>query len=98
MNTPSVFTYQVCNLLLLLVRISLQLTTYRQALALAYLPRVDGIFLLDDPQKLVQKGTIARIPFVSGDCDDEGTLFSLSQTNITYIPDFLYIRIALTTE
>jgi acetylcholinesterase len=47
------------------------------------MPRVDGLFLVDDPQKLVQQGQVARIPVVSGDCDDEGTLFSLTQLNIT---------------
>ncbi|KAI9434682.1 Alpha/Beta hydrolase protein [Lactarius indigo] len=54
-----------------------------QSLALAWLPRVDGVFLVDDPQKLVQRGKVARIPFVAGECDDEGTLFSLSQLNVT---------------
>ncbi|KAN0124162.1 carotenoid ester lipase precursor, partial [Lactarius tabidus] len=54
-----------------------------QSVALAWLPRVDGVFLVDDPQKLLQRGEVARIPFVSGDCDDEGTVFSLSQTNVT---------------
>ncbi|KAH8986603.1 carotenoid ester lipase precursor [Lactarius akahatsu] len=32
-------------------------------------------------QKLAQQGSIASIPFVTGDCDDEGTLFALSQLN-----------------
>jgi carboxylesterase type B len=59
------------------------LYTSYQSVALAWQPRVDGVFLVDDPQKLLQRGEVARIPFVSGDCDDEGTLFSLSQTNIT---------------
>jgi len=54
-----------------------------QSLALAWLPRVDGVFLEDDPQELVQQGKVARIPFVSGDCDDEGTPFSISLVNVT---------------
>ncbi|KAH9060193.1 carotenoid ester lipase precursor [Lactarius vividus] len=54
-----------------------------QSLALAWKPLVDGVFLVGDPQKLVQQGKVARIPFVAGECDDEGTLFSLSQTNVT---------------
>ncbi|KAF8272602.1 Alpha/Beta hydrolase protein [Lactarius quietus] len=54
-----------------------------QSLALAWRPRVDGVFLVDDPQKLVQQGKVANIPFVTGDCDDEGTLFSFSQLNVT---------------
>ncbi|EIW52423.1 carotenoid ester lipase precursor [Trametes versicolor FP-101664 SS1] len=54
-----------------------------QSLRLAWLPRVDGTFLVDAPQNLVQDGSVAGVPFVSGDCDDEGTLFSLSTTNVT---------------
>ncbi|VDC05628.1 unnamed protein product [Peniophora sp. CBMAI 1063] len=54
-----------------------------QSLDEAYLPRVDGDFLTDNPQKLVQRGKIANVPFITGDCDDEGTLFSLSNSNIT---------------
>ncbi|KAF8895233.1 carotenoid ester lipase precursor [Infundibulicybe gibba] len=54
-----------------------------QSLHLAWLPRADGVFLTDAPQKLVQQGSVANIPFITGDCDDEGTLFSLSTLNIT---------------
>ncbi|KAG7088905.1 hypothetical protein E1B28_012850 [Marasmius oreades] len=54
-----------------------------QSLNLAWLPRADGVFLTDNPQRLVQQGKVAKIPIVSGDCDDEGTLFSLSTLNVT---------------
>ncbi|KAK7437475.1 hypothetical protein VKT23_018546 [Stygiomarasmius scandens] len=54
-----------------------------QSLKLAWLPRADGVFLADHPQKLVQQGKIANIPIINGDCDDEGTLFSLSTLNVT---------------
>ncbi|KAK7459575.1 hypothetical protein VKT23_009557 [Stygiomarasmius scandens] len=54
-----------------------------QSLKLAWLPRADGVFLTDHPQRLVQQGKVANIPIVSGDCDDEGTLFSLSTLNLT---------------
>jgi len=54
-----------------------------QSLDLAWLPRADGVFLPDDPQTLVARGSVADIPFVTGDCDDEGTIFSLSTLNIT---------------
>ncbi|KAJ7366220.1 carotenoid ester lipase precursor [Mycena albidolilacea] len=64
-----------------------------QSLVLAWLPRADGTFLSDNPQRLVQQGKVAKIPFVTGDCDDEGTLFSLSTLNITTDAQFLeYIR------
>ncbi|KAJ8454773.1 hypothetical protein ONZ45_g19172 [Pleurotus djamor] len=49
----------------------------------AWLPRTDGVFLTNNPQKLVQQGKVANVPFVTGDCDDEGTLFSLANFNIT---------------
>ncbi|KAJ7713004.1 Alpha/Beta hydrolase protein [Mycena metata] len=60
-----------------------------QSLVLAWLPRADGTFLSDNPQRLVQQGQVAKIPFVTGDCDDEGTLFSLSTLNITTDAEFL---------
>ncbi|KAI0084373.1 carotenoid ester lipase precursor [Irpex rosettiformis] len=55
----------------------------RQALNSSWVPRADGVFLVDPSQQAVLKGTVANIPFVSGNCDDEGTLFALSQTDIT---------------
>jgi len=54
-----------------------------QSLDLAWVPRADGDFLPDDPQTLVAQGSVADIPFVTGDVDDEGTTFSLSTLNIT---------------
>ncbi|EIM86929.1 carotenoid ester lipase precursor [Stereum hirsutum FP-91666 SS1] len=54
-----------------------------QSLNLAFEPRADGIFLTDTPQQLVLKGEVANVPFVTGDCDDEGTLFSLANANLT---------------
>ncbi|KAH8982052.1 carotenoid ester lipase precursor [Lactarius hatsudake] len=71
-----------------------------QSLALAWQPRADGVFLTDHPQKLVQQGKVAKIPFVAGECDDEGTLFSLSNANITkdadlraYLTQFFLINV-----
>ncbi|KAH8079812.1 carotenoid ester lipase precursor [Cristinia sonorae] len=54
-----------------------------QSLNLAWTPRVDGVFLRDTPENLVVKGDFARIPFVNGNCDDEGTLFALPSLNVT---------------
>ncbi|KAG7088708.1 hypothetical protein E1B28_012678 [Marasmius oreades] len=54
-----------------------------QSLHLAWLPRVDGDFLGDSPQRLAQQGKVADVPFVSGNCDDEGTAFSLTSLNVT---------------
>jgi carboxylesterase type B len=84
--TPSFFTYQVRGLLPIAIQLrdcQLTIRSVPQSLDLAWPPRVDDDFLTDDPQKLVQQGQVAKIPIVSGDCDDEGTLFSLAQTNVT---------------
>ncbi|KAJ7464059.1 carotenoid ester lipase precursor [Mycena latifolia] len=54
-----------------------------------WLPREDGVFLPENPQRLVQQGKVSNVPFVTGDCDDEGTLFSLSTLNLTTDADFL---------
>ncbi|KIJ15037.1 hypothetical protein PAXINDRAFT_12297 [Paxillus involutus ATCC 200175] len=56
-----------------------------ESIVLAWQPHMDGDFLTDEPQNLVQQleGSIADVPFVTGSCDDEGTLFSVSTLNIT---------------
>ncbi|KIM38332.1 hypothetical protein M413DRAFT_30176 [Hebeloma cylindrosporum] len=56
-------------------------------------PRVDGVFLQDNPQKLIKAGKVAKVPFVAGNMDDEGTLFSIAQSNLTTEEDFrTYVR------
>lgn len=68
---------------------------------MAWSPRADGLFLQDNPQRLVEQGKVMNVPFVSGklrlhltrlcliiasgNVDDEGTLFSLSSLNITSV-------------
>ncbi|KAI0694775.1 carotenoid ester lipase precursor [Earliella scabrosa] len=59
-----------------------------QSLRLAWVPRADGLFLPDAPQQLVEQGNVAKVPFVSGNCDDEGTMFSFSTLNITTDKEF----------
>ncbi|KAH9929250.1 sterol esterase [Fomitopsis serialis] len=54
---------------------------------LAWQPRLDGDLLVQNPQRSVLMGQYAKVPIISGDCDDEGTLFSLGNINITYLPD-----------
>lgn len=44
-----------------------------QSLRNAWLPRTDGVFITKDAQVLVSEGKIATIPFIIGDCDDEGS-------------------------
>ncbi|KAH8982264.1 carotenoid ester lipase precursor [Lactarius akahatsu] len=54
-----------------------------QGLVLAWLPRVDGVFLKEPTQYSVVRGNVANVPMIAGNCDDEGSLFSISTMNIT---------------
>ncbi|KAH9008696.1 carotenoid ester lipase precursor [Lactarius deliciosus] len=54
-----------------------------QGLALAWLPRIDGVFLTVPPPYSVLRGNVANLPMITGNCDDEGSLFSISTTNIS---------------
>ncbi|KIK73281.1 hypothetical protein PAXRUDRAFT_21034 [Paxillus rubicundulus Ve08.2h10] len=82
---------------------NLMLSSY-QMFVIAWKPRVDGVFLTDDPQKLVKEGLVADVPFVAGDCDDEGTLLSLFTFNVTtdtqfeeYIKTYWFPNVPSTT-
>ncbi|KAA1472211.1 carotenoid ester lipase precursor [Dentipellis sp. KUC8613] len=58
-----------------------------QGLVLAYLPRVDGDFIKEPPLQLVRKGKVARVPMITGNCDDEGSLFSIASINLSTTAD-----------
>ncbi|TFY74776.1 hypothetical protein EWM64_g9237 [Hericium alpestre] len=58
------------------------ITSYK-SLNLAWMPRVDGAFLKDHPQQLVKQGSMAKIPMINGNADDEGTLFTVFNYNTT---------------
>ncbi|PFH48027.1 hypothetical protein AMATHDRAFT_76935 [Amanita thiersii Skay4041] len=49
----------------------------------AWIPRADGVFLKDTPQRLLLAGSLSKVPFVIGDVDDEATLFTFANLNIT---------------
>jgi carboxylesterase type B len=53
------------------------------SVALSYLPRPDGTALTQSPEVLVQNGKYAKVPFIIGDQEDEGTIFSIFQSNLT---------------
>ncbi|KAJ5162518.1 secreted lipase [Penicillium capsulatum] len=53
------------------------------SVALSYLPRPDGKVLTQSPDKVVTSGKYASVPFIVGDQEDEGTIFSLFQHNLT---------------
>ncbi|PLB48540.1 cholinesterase [Aspergillus steynii IBT 23096] len=57
------------------------------SVALSYLPRPDGKVLTDSPDVLSKQGKYAKVPFIIGDQEDEGTLFALFQSNITTTDD-----------
>lgn len=56
-----------------------------RSLDLSYLPRPDNssFFFPYSPEVPVRSGAFTRIPIIIGDQEDEGTLFSLTQANIT---------------
>lgn len=58
--------------------------SYR-SLDLSYLPRPDpnDSFFAQSPEAATQAGSFAKVPIIVGDQEDEGTLFSLVQSNIT---------------
>ncbi|KAI1352782.1 sterol esterase [Xylaria sp. FL0043] len=63
------------------------------SVALSYVPRPDGVVLPDSPDVLAKNGQYAAVPMIIGDQEDEGTLFSLFQSNMTTeadLIDYLY--------
>ncbi|KAJ7075011.1 carotenoid ester lipase precursor [Mycena belliarum] len=66
--------------------------SYR-SVALVWHPHVDGDVLMEDAMVSVSKRHYAKMPIMTGSCDDEGTLFALAQRNITNNVEFLqYIQ------
>ena len=59
--------------------------TRRQSLNLAWLPRVDGQFLTDNPQQLILAGKVANVPFVTGVC--RSTDPALAASNLYMMQD-----------
>ncbi|CAE7032864.1 hypothetical protein CFE70_004705 [Pyrenophora teres f. teres 0-1] len=50
---------------------------------LSYLPRPDGKTLTASPDALAKAGKFAKVPFIVGNQEDEGTLFGLFTANLT---------------
>ncbi|KAK6582972.1 hypothetical protein PZA11_004048 [Diplocarpon coronariae] len=59
------------------------------SVALSYLPRPDGRVLTDSAEILAANGLYAQVPFIIGDQEDEGTLFSLVQSNLSTTADLV---------
>ncbi|KAK6501028.1 hypothetical protein TWF506_003783 [Arthrobotrys conoides] len=51
--------------------------------AIAYGPRSGNRTVLDSPERLVASGKYAAVPMIQGSMEDEGTLTSLFQPNVT---------------
>ncbi|KAJ7819054.1 carotenoid ester lipase precursor [Mycena olivaceomarginata] len=49
-------------------------------------PRADGEVIAQDPMVSVSKGLYSKIPIMTGDSDDEGTIFAFGNKNITFLP------------
>lgn len=58
------------------------------SLALAFLPRVDGNVIPDNPANLMAQGKMYRVPTIAGSNNDEGTLFGLTSLNASTTADF----------
>lgn len=54
-----------------------------QSIALRSMPRPDGVVMTKSPDSLLREGKFAKVPIIIGDEEDEGTLWSLMQINIT---------------
>ncbi|PSR99246.1 extracellular lipase [Coniella lustricola] len=59
------------------------------SVALSYVPRPDGTVLTDSPEILSATGVYAAVPMIIGDQEDEGTIFSLFQSNVTTDEDLV---------
>jgi triacylglycerol lipase len=59
------------------------------SIALSYVPRPDGTVLPESPNVLVDNGRYARVPFIAGDQEDEGSFFALFQPNLTTTNDIV---------
>ena len=53
------------------------------ALGLTYIPRPDGHTLPDSAEVLAAQGKYVPVPVITGNQEDEGTLFALFQSNLT---------------
>ena len=61
-ESPNMFAYQVGAQFLCLFRNFINL----QGLILAWLPRVDGVFLTEPPQVAVLRGHVSNVPMITG--------------------------------
>jgi len=53
------------------------------SLKMSYIPRPDGTTFSDLPFKMILDGKYTKIPYIIGDMNDEGTIFSLRNLNVS---------------
>ena len=64
--TPNFFAYQVSGYIYHNHRQLSWSTIASQGLVLAWLPRVDGVFLTEPPQHAVLRGHVSNVPMITG--------------------------------
>ncbi|PYI07370.1 cholinesterase [Aspergillus sclerotiicarbonarius CBS 121057] len=69
------------------------------SLSLSYLPRPDGTVLTASPEEAARNGAYAKVPFIVGDPEDDGSAVVFNMTNITtaqdvsdYLSKYYYIH------
>jgi carboxylesterase type B len=68
------------------------------SLKLPFGPTIDGKVLVRNPQVSLIKGLYAKVPIVSGACDDEATIFSFGSQNVTCVRLSFVHRCSLNIE
>ncbi|KDR73256.1 hypothetical protein GALMADRAFT_1341677 [Galerina marginata CBS 339.88] len=70
------------------------------SLILAWRPTIDGQFLVRNAQDSIQKGLYAKVPLITGDCDDEGTTNAqyLAYMKSNYFPKISPTQLAALAE
>ncbi len=63
-SSPNMFSYQVRPYVT--IRFWVRRLIISQGLILAWLPRVDGVFLTEQPQVSVLRGLVANVPMITG--------------------------------
>ncbi|KAJ7508277.1 carotenoid ester lipase precursor [Mycena galericulata] len=60
-----------------------------QGFRFIWAPHVDGDVVVQNPAVSISQGAFAKIPILTGDSDDEGTIFAYTSTNVTTDAAFL---------
>lgn len=78
----SFFSLKITDIDLLLADLLPNILAY-ESVSLSFLPRTDGKILKAEAQDLLAAGSYTRVPILTGNNADEGTLLTLGTLNIT---------------